>query len=269
MKGGFFGAQPKSKAAVKSAPTAAASPVPPVSEPVQDAPMPASIGPDSAPMPSEAGPSSSPADVPAAAETVPDEEDEGTGMVPNTGNGLDLDTYSWTQTLAEVTIMVKVPKGTRGRDCSVDIDNKKLSAGLKGQPPVLQGTLDGEVVVDECYWNCDGSAIEITLQKKDRMSWWKTTVEGEPEVNTRKVLTYRTHAAALDGICAHAFSPGTQTLFTVLYQCPVHNVQRLYEDSLCVFWYAMLNRHVWMSWHLHSYSPGHHRYASPGPRQTA
>lgn len=187
MRGGFFGSHPKSKAK-PAAPPSDASPVPvqPVSEPDRGAPIPASVGPDSAPVASEAGPSSAAADPPAAAETVPD-EDEGTGMVPNTGNGLDLENYTWTQSLAEVTIMVKVPKGTRGKDCNVLIDSTKLTAGLKGQQAVLEGPLDGEVVVDECYWNCDGSAIEITLQKKDRMSWWKTTVEGEPEVNTRKV----------------------------------------------------------------------------------
>lgn len=185
MKGGFFGSQPKAKAKPVAAATTA-TPVPPVSEPAADAPVPASVGPDTAPVPPDAGPSSAVADPSAAAESVP-EEDEGTGMMPNTGNGLDLEEYTWTQTLAEVTIMVKVPKGTKGKDCNVHIERKKLVAGLKGQPPVLEGTLDGDVVVDECYWNCDGSAIEITLQKKDGMAWWKTTVEGQPEVNTRKV----------------------------------------------------------------------------------
>jgi CS domain len=51
----------------------------------------------------------------------------------------------------------------------------------------LNGELEDHIVVDECYWNCDGKAIEITLQKKDGMKWWSKTVEGEPEVNTKKV----------------------------------------------------------------------------------
>lgn len=199
MRGGFFGSQPKTKVKPVTAPSPAV-PVPPVSEPEAGAPLPSSVGPDTAPISSEAGPSSAAVDIPAAAETSPNEEDEGTGMAPNTGNGLDLDKYTWTQSLAEVTIMVKVPSGTRGRDCNVQIENKKLTAGLKGQAAVLEGTLDGEVVVDECYWNCDGSAIEITLQKKDRMSWWKTTVEGEPEVNTRKVCHLNRSAEPLPHI---------------------------------------------------------------------
>ena len=56
---------------------------------------------------------------------------------PNEGNGADLATYSWTQTLAEVVVSVPVPAGTKGRDCAVTIARERLVVGLKGQPPVL------------------------------------------------------------------------------------------------------------------------------------
>lgn len=108
-------------------------------------------------------------------------------MTPNAGNGLDLEKYSWSQTLAELTILIPVPPGTRGKDCDVEIGSKTLRAGVKGQEAVLNGALDNDIVVDDCYWNCDGKALEITLQKKDGMKWWSKTVEGEPEVNTKKV----------------------------------------------------------------------------------
>ena len=56
---------------------------------------------------------------------------------PNKGNGADLATYSWTQTLAEVVVSVPVPAGTKGRVCDVAITRDRLRVGLKGQPPVL------------------------------------------------------------------------------------------------------------------------------------
>lgn len=86
-----------------------------------------------------------------------------------------------------MTIVIPVPPGTRGKGCDVEIGTKFLRAGVKGQEAVLNGALEKEIIVDECYWNCDGSVLEITLQKKDGMHWWSTTVEGEPEVNTKKV----------------------------------------------------------------------------------
>lgn len=56
---------------------------------------------------------------------------------PNSGNGADLDTYSWTQSLQELVVCVGVPAGTKGRVCDVSISRDKLRVGLKGQPPLL------------------------------------------------------------------------------------------------------------------------------------
>lgn len=59
--------------------------------------------------------------------------------------------------------------------------------GLKGQPPILEGQLSKSVQPEECLWSLDNSAIEMTLQKSDRMTWWKNIVEGEPAIDTSKV----------------------------------------------------------------------------------
>lgn len=48
------------------------------------------------------------------------------GAAPNAGNGADLERYSWTQTLAELTLTVPVPAGAKGRDCDVLITKSKL-----------------------------------------------------------------------------------------------------------------------------------------------
>jgi chemotaxis protein histidine kinase CheA len=42
------------------------------------------------------------------------------------GNGGSTDTYSWTQTLSELTVIVKVPTGTTSRMVTVDIRNNHL-----------------------------------------------------------------------------------------------------------------------------------------------
>lgn len=183
FKGGFLGPSPKAKTSPKPAEPGAPTPVP--------APAPAPADEPTAGPSTSARPSTTHEAAAAAAagkiEELPTQEDEGLGMAPNAGNGLDLEKYSWTQTLAELTIVIPVPAGTRGKNCDVEIGTKTLRAGVQGQEAVLNGALEDAIVVDECYWNCDGKVLELTLQKKDGMKWWSKTVEGEPEVNTKKV----------------------------------------------------------------------------------
>lgn len=57
---------------------------------------------------------------------------------PNRGNGLDLEKYSWTQTLQEVNINVPVPAGTKARFVVCEIKKNHLKVGLKGQPPIIE-----------------------------------------------------------------------------------------------------------------------------------
>jgi hypothetical protein len=60
--------------------------------------------------------------------------------------------YQWKQELGEVDVTVPLPKGTRARDLAVKIMKKKLSAGLKGQDPILEGELCQEIKVEESTW---------------------------------------------------------------------------------------------------------------------
>jgi hypothetical protein len=45
--------------------------------------------------------------------------------------------YKWTQTLAEATLSIPVPEGTRARDVNCKITATHLTVGLKGQPPLI------------------------------------------------------------------------------------------------------------------------------------
>ncbi|CAI0546779.1 unnamed protein product [Linum tenue] len=119
--------------------------------------------------------------------------------IPNKGNGLDLDNYSWTQTLQEVTVLVPVPHGTKSRFVVCDIKKNHLKIGLKGQPPILEGELYKPIKVDDCYWSIeDQNTISVLLTKHDQMEWWKSLVKGGPEIDTQKVEPENSKLADLD-----------------------------------------------------------------------
>jgi len=56
---------------------------------------------------------------------------------PNQGNGMDMEKYSWTQTLQELNVNVPVPNGTKSRFVTCEIKKNHLKVGIKGQPPII------------------------------------------------------------------------------------------------------------------------------------
>nr|AAM65278.1 unknown [Arabidopsis thaliana] len=117
-----------------------------------------------------------------------EEKKESGPIVPNKGNGTDLENYSWIQNLQEVTVNIPVPTGTKARTVVCEIKKNRLKVGLKGQDPIVDGELYRSVKPDDCYWNIeDQKVISILLTKSDQMEWWKCCVKGEPEIDTQKV----------------------------------------------------------------------------------
>ncbi|XP_027332679.1 protein BOBBER 1-like isoform X2 [Abrus precatorius] len=119
--------------------------------------------------------------------------------VPNKGNGLDLEKYSWTQTLQEVNVSVPVPTGTKSRFVICEIKKNHLKVGLKGQPPIIDGEVYRPVKPDDCYWSIeDQNTVSILLTKHDQMEWWKCVVKGDPEIDTQKVEPENSKLSDLD-----------------------------------------------------------------------
>ena len=118
----------------------------------------------------------------------------------NAGNGADFPTYSWTQTLAEVVIIIPVPAGTKGKMCDVSITRTHLRAGLRGSEPIIDGEFPMAVKVDDSFWNVvDGKVLEITLCKIDDIQWWKAVVVGHPEIDPTSVEPQASSLSDLDG----------------------------------------------------------------------
>ena len=97
--------------------------------------------------------------------------------------------YRWTQELTELTVSVELPPGTTKRDVVCKITSETLECGLRGQPPVVSGTLHAKARVDDCMWQLqDSHRLIITIQKliidNAGRKWWPSLLKGEPEINT-------------------------------------------------------------------------------------
>ncbi|KAL6972085.1 hypothetical protein U1Q18_031768 [Sarracenia purpurea var. burkii] len=134
-------------------------------------------------------------------EAVPVEDEKKTEgkQAPNKGNGLDLDKYSWVQTLQEVTINIPVSPGTKSRFISCEIKKNHLKVGLKGQSPIIDGELFQSIKVEDCFWSLeDQKSISVLLTKQNQMEWWKCLVKGDPEIDTQKVEPESSKLSDLD-----------------------------------------------------------------------
>ncbi|KAL3150403.1 hypothetical protein ABBQ32_000241 [Trebouxia sp. C0010 RCD-2024] len=204
VKGGFFGKASERDVSAASKENAGSAANAPATASARKPELAADTPATAKPSEATTSPESS-KDNTASSEQVPEAEEasdasEGQGLKPNRGNGADLDSYSWTQTLSEVTVSVPVPSGTKGKMCDVVISKDKLKVGVKGQAPVLNGELHDQVKPEDCFWNIsDGKLVEITLQKVNTMSWWKSIIKGENEINTQKVEPENSKLEDLDG----------------------------------------------------------------------
>jgi len=130
-----------------------------------------------------------------------EEEDEASKgkLKPNEGNGCDLDKYKWTQTLEEVEITIPLGLKVKSRDVAVVFKRNRLTAGLKGQPPIIDGELDKQIKVEECSWYLDDKSMTVQVEKVNKMEWWSRLVKTDPEINTQKVQPAKSNLSDLDG----------------------------------------------------------------------
>ncbi|BGP12114.1 hypothetical protein JCM10213_004067 [Rhodosporidiobolus nylandii] len=108
--------------------------------------------------------------------------------------------YRWRQTLQDVTVSVPVPPGTKGKQLEVVLKKQYIKAGLKGQPPVIEGELAKEIKVDDSTWTLDDSReITISLEKVNQQTWWAHVVTSAPKLDTTKIQPENSKLSDLDG----------------------------------------------------------------------
>ncbi|KAF3421375.1 hypothetical protein E2986_00197 [Frieseomelitta varia] len=112
----------------------------------------------------------------------------------------------------KIKVPLKVNFSARPKDVSVTITKKRLTCGVKGQPPIIDGDFPHEVKVEESTWVIeDGKVLLINLEKfvegkshrffsqVNKMQWWAHVVTSDPEISTKKVNPEPSKLSDLDG----------------------------------------------------------------------
>ncbi|PIK58046.1 putative nudC domain-containing protein 1 isoform X2 [Apostichopus japonicus] len=89
-------------------------------------------------------------------------------------------TYTWTQTMEDLTVTFTVPQGTQKSDIDVVLTPNRLAVELKNGPALLQGPLFRDIDVSVSTWILEGRKLEVGLAKKeDEMLMWPEVVVGD------------------------------------------------------------------------------------------
>lgn len=113
--------------------------------------------------------------------------------------------YRWTQTIGDLDISISIPGNLKGRDVAVDISRTSISAGIKGQEPILRGEFPHPIRPDDSTWTlttAPGGAnkvIEIHLDKVNKMEWWAHVVTTAPKIDVTKIVPENSKLSDLDG----------------------------------------------------------------------
>lgn len=111
--------------------------------------------------------------------------------------------YTWTQTISDLDITSPLPSSIRGRDLDVKIQKTNLHASIRGQDPIISGTLPFPILVDESTWTLESTAtgkeLSIHLDKANKMEWWAHVVTSAPKIDTSKIQPENSKLGDLDG----------------------------------------------------------------------
>ena len=98
-----------------------------------------------------------------------------------------------------------LPKGTKGRDLNVSIQQKKIKIAYKNKPAAVDDAvlLDGElcntIKVEESTWLIDNGELQVHLEKINKQEWWKNVVTHHPAIDTTKIVPENSKLSDLDG----------------------------------------------------------------------
>ena len=137
--------------------------------------------------PEASKPVSKPAEAPKKIPEAPVKESNVDKSI-STYNGAKTAKYNWSQSINNVDVQVKLPKGTTSKQLIVTIKPKHLKVQIKGQPePLIDGELCERVKSEDSFWSVeDEEFLNFNFEKQGEVIW-KSVLVGDDEIDTKKL----------------------------------------------------------------------------------
>jgi len=111
--------------------------------------------------------------------------------------------YTWTQTLTDVSLKFPIAAAVKGKDLQVTFQPESLQIKLKSSKDfMMNGTTFAKIKASESTWSIEdspkGRFLVVDIQKGGKMEWWKSVIQGHPEVDTAKIEPENSNLNDLD-----------------------------------------------------------------------
>ncbi|XP_018654372.1 nuclear movement protein related [Schistosoma mansoni] len=110
---------------------------------------------------------------------------------PDCYNGAIRDSYTWSQTIKDIDIKIKIPENVDARNVSVNIERKHIHVSVQKDKKEIfcfDGDLCWEIHKNDAIWTFHSKENQIQLcLDKIQERWWEAAFDGEDKLNTRKI----------------------------------------------------------------------------------
>lgn len=113
---------------------------------------------------------------------------------PPPGNGGTTDKYTWTQTLEEVVVLIRVPPDLTSKTLLVDLqdNNVKIASKVGDKAVILSGEWHKTILTTTATWTLEpadkeAKLLTLYIPKKEKMNWWNCVLKGDPTIDTQAV----------------------------------------------------------------------------------
>ncbi|XP_041978397.1 nudC domain-containing protein 3 [Aricia agestis] len=102
-------------------------------------------------------------------------------------NGAVRDTYSWSQTIMDLDITVRLPPDIKSsKDLKLSINPNDLLITKRNGETILKDTLPFKIKTIESFWTISEKKLLIHLEKAQER-WWKQCFTSEEEIDLSKI----------------------------------------------------------------------------------
>mmetsp|Transcript_54091 Transcript_54091/g.89782 ORF Transcript_54091/g.89782 Transcript_54091/m.89782 type:complete len:157 (-) Transcript_54091:409-879(-) len=91
--------------------------------------------------------------------------------------------YEWEQSLEDVTVFITPPPGVTAKMLDCKIEARRLTLGLKGNPPFIDELFEETVNSSDSCWFFENGELTIQLTKGSKGKTWPAVFQGHTKVD--------------------------------------------------------------------------------------